>query len=228
MAIGDNAETRNDEGRDASLDRSIPSVDPIEITAAAASDSDGSSPLGYLANGQPRQRRRRTQEQIAADKAAGIERPRPIVATQKNPSLSVNSIQFSLTGIHALLAAGFHAPEMELTEAEAKTFSENIIAVARHYDLQQTQKATDIGNLVVSLGIIYGGRAIRISSRLNAENTRRRQQAAAHNMGLSAVATVTNPQPPNQGNGAKPPPVATRAKVDADLALLNEHEAYVA
>jgi hypothetical protein len=189
------------------------------------------------AGSEPGKRRRRTRAEL---EAAGYytegkgDKPAAKPASQKGSPLSQNSIQFALTGIHALLAAGLHAPEMELSETEAATVSNNIVAVARHYDLQQTQKATDIGNLAISLGIVYGGRAIRISSRVRSEQQMRR----ARSVGLNAVAAATAPQPaqapqtvkvahPNASGppaGAMPP---TRPKTADDNRLLDEVEAYV-
>lgn len=198
----------------------------IEAASAAASDRADTSG----------KRVRRTREQLIADgyyegkdtgKPAAAAKARTPVAAKG--SLDVNSIQFALTGIHALLAAGLHAPELELSEAEAETVSKSIVAVSRHYDLQQTQKATDWGNLVVSLGVVYGGRIIRISARTSAEKKAKRGATAA-NTGFTPTAPNVAPQQPQTAApviNAKMG-VATRQKTAADDALLNEVEPFLA
>jgi hypothetical protein len=124
------------------------------------------------------------------------------------------------------LAAGLAAPELELSETEAETVSKNIVAVARHYDLQQTAKATDWGNLVVSLGVVYGGRIIRISARKKAEGKAKRG-GVAPGVGFPAPAPSAPTQSAPRPSGKEHIPGA-RPKTDADLALLNEVEAFVA
>lgn len=172
---------------------------------------------------------RRTRAQLEADGYyAGTDSKapsRPSVATAKKGSLDVNSIQFALTGIHALLAVAMSAPELELEASESETVAKNIVAVGRHYDLQQTAKATDWGNLIVSLGVVYGGRFMRIGIRRKAEN---KGKARDVKPGTGFVPTPPNrapgqPQtqaPPNGINGSRP-------KTTDDLRLLDEIEAFV-
>lgn len=178
---------------------------------------------------------RRTKAQLEADGYyAGNDTkatPRPSIATAKKGSLDVNSIQFALTGIHALLAVGMSAPELELSPEESETVAKNIVAVGRHYDLQQTAKATDWGNLVVSLGVVYGGRFMRIGIRKSAEKKARR--------GAVAPGTGFVPTPPNRAPGqpqTMQPNAApstgggipgSRPKTEADLKMLDEVEAFL-
>lgn len=226
MARADGTNTSGTEGGNSGGDTSIPVVDiGAAIDAANASAADASATSG--------KRVRRTRAELeAAGYYNGTERKetsRPAAKVAKG-SIDVNSVQFALTGIHALLAAGMHAPELELSETEAETVAKNIVAVTRHYDLQQTQKATDWGNLVVSLGVVYGGRIIRISARTRSEKAARRGATAA-STGFSTAPVNHAPQqpqvrePPKQG---PPAPVATRPRTREDDELLNEQEPFLA
>lgn len=218
MARNDGTEASGDEGGNISGVGSVASVNPVEIDAAASGDTasrvsarTGKPVRGYTPRGQAKT--------VAT---ASVER-KPDKKTAGNP-LSVNSVEFALTGIHALLAAGLAAPELELKEAEAKTVAENIVAVARHYDLQQTAKATDWGNLIVSLGIVYGGRVIAITTRTNREAAARRASGAPMGVVVNTAPShvrVEHPKAAGAPGGAQP---LTRPKTEADQALLNEVE----
>lgn len=61
------------------------------------------------------------------------------------------------------------APELELTEAEAKQYAEGVALVARHYDVGASAKTLDWFNLMTTMGSIYGMRAIAIAARRRAE-----------------------------------------------------------
>lgn len=197
-------------------------IQTANVAAAARSDTDG-------------KRIRRTRAELeAAGYYEGKDTGKPAATKARSPvvkggSLDVNSIQFALTGIHALLAAGLHAPELELSEAEAETVAKSIVAVSRHYDLQQTQKATDWGNLVVSLGVVYGGRIIRISARTSAAKKASRG-ATAPNTGFTPTAPNVAPQQPQtrtpEAAKAAMPPMRPRTREDD--ALLNEVEPFLA
>lgn len=225
MARDNGTEPSGGEGGNSGGDTSIPLVNIGEhIEAANAAADPASNPSG--------RRNRRTREQLIADGYyEGKDTRQTVKPTSKvaKGSIDVNSVQFALTGIHALLAAGMAAPELELSETEAETVAKNIVAVTRHYDLQQTAKATDWGNLVVSLGVVYGGRLIRISARRKVEKAARR--------GATAPGTGFNPAPvnhaPQQPQVREPPrpapaPVASRPRTREDDALLNEVEPFLA
>lgn len=194
MEAGAGSENNGGVGSNSSGKSDIPSIDPIEIDAAIANAGSVASG-GDNASGPGEKRRGRPP-------GSGNKGPRQASGTGKAASkapLDVNAIQFALTGIHALLAAGLSAPELTLSDAEAEIVSKNIVAVARHYDLQATAKATDWGNLIVSLGVVYGGRFVSLTARKRQENAMRRQQRAnppppppRHQ---SPVASVTNPTP---------------------------------
>jgi hypothetical protein len=198
------------------------SVNPANYSAPSDSGASASD------TGKPK-RHRRTKAELERD---GYAKPASgATRSQAGPPLSVNSVQFSLTGIHALLAVGLSAPELKLEDEEAKTVSENIVAVARHYDLQQTQKATDIGNLVMSLVIVYGGRLVRISARKKIERNANRAKAAgfaaveqATGQPAAPTVRVNHPVVAGKPTGAMP---VTRPKTEADQALLNEVEQYI-
>jgi hypothetical protein len=141
--------------------------------------------------------------------------------TNKAIPVDVNSITFSLTGIHALLAAGLSAPELMMTEDEGKIIGNAAAAVARHYDLQASQKAIDWGNLCVALSAFYGPRVMAISVRRKQERAEKRQQQQP-----GVVAQPVSAARPPGGNGAAKPtgaPLRTHTPSEAEkVALLNE------
>jgi hypothetical protein len=118
---------------------------------------------------------------------------------------------------------------LALQPAEATIVAQNIVAVARHYDLQASAKATDWGNLIVSLGVVYGPRVVAVSSRKATEAKVRR----GHGTPSVAPAPPQAPQPqvvtPAPLQQSAPVETAskvpTRAATRADDALLNEIEA---
>lgn len=228
MARADGTETSGDGGAVGGAGGSPEVVDIGSHVQAAVADADTRSDTGS-------KRIRRTRAELeAAGYYEGKDTGKPAAAKArpnlaKGGSLDVNSVQFALTGIHSLLAVGFGAAELELSETEAETVSKNIVAVARHYDLQQTAKATDWGNLVVSLGVVYGGRLIRISARTSAEKKARRG-ATAPNTGFVPTAPNVAPQQPQTAAptvNAKMG-VETRQKRAEDDLFLNEVEPFLA
>jgi hypothetical protein len=224
MARVDGTTVDGNAGDDEGGGGSVPTIDIGSHIEAAAATADSRTSTG--------KRNRRTREQLEADgyyEGKDSKPGKPSAAPRKAGSLDVNSVQFALTGIHALLAAGMSAPELELTPTEAETVAKNIVAVARHYDLQQTAKATDWGNLIVALGVVYGGRFIRISARKKAEALAKRGATRA-NTGFVPTPPMTAPNQPQAMTPTKATPgmPPSRAKTDADLALLNEVEAFIA
>lgn len=136
-------------------------IDPREIDAAASetirggdSNSGTGESIQYNKDGSIRQKRGR--------KPGGG--TKTATATKALP-LDVSAIQFSLTGIHQLLAVALKAKEFELSEIEAKVLAENVANVGRHYDLVASQKSIDWFNLCMALSTIYGTRIIAISAR---------------------------------------------------------------
>ncbi len=223
MARVDGNETSGGDGRGGNEGGGIESVNLGEhIASATASASSGGT-------GGKRVRRTRAELEAAGyydGKETSKARPIP-VATAKKGSLDVNSIQFALSGIHALLAVGLSSPELNLSDAEAETVAKNIVAVGRHYDLQQTAKATDWGNLVVSLGVVYGGRFMSIGMRQSAEKKAARAVVNLNPRPVAAAPTQPSVTVPAAGKQAPPGMPPTRPKNDADLAMLNEQEAFL-
>lgn len=225
MARGDGSP---DDGGSGSTGGTVGGAESVDISSHFTAPDTGSD-SGSASGGK---RVRRTRAQLEADgyysgndtKAAT---PRPVAATAKKGSLDVNSIQFALTGIHSLLAVAMSAPELALSDTEAETVAKNIVAVGRHYDLQQTAKATDWGNLIVSLGVVYGGRIMSVGMRKAAE-----KKANGRNVkpGTGFTPTPPNvaPQQPQalKPNGASGIPGA-RPRTDADLKMLDEQEAFL-
>lgn len=227
MARTDGNEIDGTSGGGGSQGGSVESVD-IGSHIDAAIDAARSGGSG----GGSGKRVRRTRAQLEADGYyAGNDTKTP---TQRLPpvskapkgSLDVNSIQFALTGIHALLAVGMSAPELTLTDTEAETVAKNVVAVARHYDLQQTAKATDWGNLIVSLGVVYGGRLMSIGFRKQAEKKARGAGVRLNPSPVAAAPTQPTVRVPPVGQQTPGMP-STRPKNDADLALLNEVETFM-
>ena len=141
---------------------------------------------------------------------------------RKTVPIDVNALQFSLTGIHAILASTFKAPELVIAPTQAEMQAKNIAAVARHYNMQASQQAIDMGNLVISSLIIYGSMTAAIMARLKAEKEAKRQ-----GFNLAPSVPVQAPQATRQTsplNGSKPSGAApgTRPKTREDDALLDE------
>lgn len=220
--VNGNETDGSDDGGGAS-NGGIESVNLGEQLAAATAAS------GTVGGSGTSKRIRRTKAELAAagyyDGTEKEKRPLP-VATAKKGSLDVNSIQFALSGIHALLAVGLSSPELTLSDTEAETVAKNIVAVGRHYDLQQTAKATDWGNLVVSLGVVYGGRFMSIGMRKSAERKAAGRGVNLNPRPVAAAPTQPTVTTPAAGKAAPGMPT-TRPKNDADLALLNEQEAFL-
>jgi hypothetical protein len=164
------------------------------------------------------------------DEGTGTERKkrgRPFGSTnkQKDKTLSVDAIQFSLTGIHALLATALQAPELVLSPAEAEHVARSYTAVARHFDMQASQKAIDIGNFCVTLGIVYGSRLVSIGIRRKATREARGKGTPAVVVQPAPRTTPTAPGSnapagdPNRPNGAQP---LSRPKTPEDNTMLDE------
>lgn len=93
--------------------------------------------------------------------------------TQTRPAaqgkLDLNSLNFTLFYAHSTLALATKTPELALTEEEAKNLSTACMNVMQHYNIKASQKAIDWGNLLLTAGLLYGGKIYRISERKDAE-----------------------------------------------------------
>ena len=156
----------------------------------------------------------------------GKKKGRPVgsVNKQKDKTLSVDGIVFSLTGIHALLAAALQAPELVLSQQEAEYVAKSYTAVARHYDMQASQKAVDIGNLVVTIGIVYGSRLVSIGARRKAARDAKRAgtPAVVVQPAPAAPPRAATGQPTVRAGGPNGAAPLTRPKSEADNAMLDE------
>ncbi len=151
----------------------------------------------------------------------------PKGTTKTANAVDANAIKFSLSGIHALLAAFLSTPEIALNETEADLMSKSIANVQRHYNWQASQKAMDWGNAVVAIGGIYSLKLMAVTARRNAEGKARRASAPAMNVPVEAPSmkndgttrTVHHPTAAGKPNGAAP---QTRKAEMADMVMLDE------
>lgn len=88
------------------------------------------------------------------------------------------------------------APELNLSESEAKEYAESVAMVARHYDVGASAKTLDWFNLATTMASIYGVRAIAIAARKKGE----RQGAA----GPAIVMPNGHDSPPAAPTAAEP------------------------
>lgn len=63
------------------------------------------------------------------------------------------------------------APEIQLSEAEAKEFADAAVNVAKHYDIGASAKALAWTDLAMVAGSIYGVRVMQIMGRKQAATT---------------------------------------------------------
>ena len=130
-------------------------------------------------------------------------------------SVSTDMMQFSLQGLHSMLAIMLSAPQWELSEEEAKHVSKSYEAVAQFYDMQASQKSIAWGNLAMTLMIVYGS---RIGSTI-ALNKAKRQEAKANNPKATPTVVVQHPKQAGPPLGATP---MVRKSTPDDLNMLNE------
>jgi hypothetical protein len=213
-----------------SRERSIPTINPDEVDAAAdAARADATS-------GKPR-RKRRTKAELERDGYKPANQSRPAAAKTVR-HLDVNSVQFALTGIHAALASMAAAPEWRLDADESKTMADAVVAVSRHFDLQASAYAIDLGNFAVTFSIIYGGKIARTVARKRAEREANPQRSTAPvkvntppSVAVSSgqytpkTTVVHHPVAAGKPNGAAP---VVRPRTQEDLAMLEEVETYAA
>lgn len=88
----------------------------------------------------------------------------------KQAAPSVNVIEQSLVGIHALLAVSTKTPELALEPDESKPLAQAVAEVAKHYDIPGLDAKTVAWmGLIMVAGKIYVPRAVLISQRLEQE-----------------------------------------------------------
>lgn len=91
--------------------------------------------------------------------------------------IDLNSLNFTLFYAHSLLAKATKCPELALDDDECKAMSEAAHNVMKHYNIKASQKAIDWGNLLMTAGLIYGGRIHKISARQKEEKQNRKKAA---------------------------------------------------
>ena len=204
-----NSEVGNDVGN--SIGEDV--IDPREIGVSARSAGDSGDAANGRAGsaGSSAETPRRRGRPPGSKNQAGN--------TRKTIPVDVNSLQFTLTGIHATLAALTLCPEFVLPDSTAETLAKNLANVMRHYDMQASQKAIDLGNCAVAFAIAYGGIGARIYARKSAERRAGRQ---THPMSVAVqTPTAQAKTSPATGkpSGAK---LATHAPSEAERATLLE------
>ena len=85
-------------------------------------------------------------------------------ARKKAPPVSVDILSGTLHGIHSMLAAMLHIPELAIREDEAKTLAEAASAVSKYYDIGMSEKAMAWGNLGMCAALVYGPRLFAMAS----------------------------------------------------------------
>lgn len=83
----------------------------------------------------------------------------------RTQSLSVDVLNDLLLSVHFGLAAMLHTPEIALDMDEARKLANASANVMRHYNVRTTAKAMDWIQLSITLGVIYGPRAVVFAAR---------------------------------------------------------------
>lgn len=120
------------------------------------------------------------QQGDATDTASPAEparrRGRPKGSTNKSKdesgqasSLNINGVEKILFSIHAVAAATFKIPELEITEDEAKRVSKAVAGVSDHYKVMLDPKTAAWIDLGREICVVYGTRAVSIYVRVKAE-----------------------------------------------------------
>lgn len=94
----------------------------------------------------------------------------------KEASLNINGVEKILFSIHAVAAAITKTPELELDESESKKLAKSIEGVTDQYKLTLDPKVAAYIDLVSTVGMIYGPRAVSIYVRRKAERAKLVQQ----------------------------------------------------
>jgi len=140
-------------------------VDPSKISGGNDNGSDAGKRGPGRPKGSGRKEENKAQEKLAV--AGG--------------NLDLDSLNFTLFYAHALLAKAARTPEIALDETEAKTLATSAMNVMQHYNIKASQKAIDWGNLVLTMGIVYGGKFHAISERQKAERAAKKAEREATN-----------------------------------------------
>lgn len=81
----------------------------------------------------------------------------------------LSGIESILVSLHAMAAAAIKIPELNLSEAEARTLVSATQEVARQYNVAVSAKTAAWVNLGMAVGSIYGSRAVAIALKAKKE-----------------------------------------------------------
>lgn len=115
-----------------------------------------------------RQSRRDAGPEDLSDSEPRAKRGRPPGSTRKRDLAGVEAV---LVGVHAMLAASLHAPELTIDAAESHAVAEAVANVAEQYKIRLDGKAGAVAGLVYALGLVYGPRAVAIYIRMRNEKS---------------------------------------------------------
>ena len=102
--------------------------------------------------------------------------------------LDLDSFNFTLFFAHSTLAKATKTPELALDEIECKNMATACLNVMQHYNIKASQKAIDWGNLLLTCGLIYGGKMSSISQRKDEERkSKKAAQESNFAGGISGV-----------------------------------------
>ena len=133
--IEEHSEPNNGSAKHAGFDI----ISPIDLTGTDDNRGDNSS--------EPRRRGR----------------PKGSRNTPKTPQGNLTDhLEDLLLSVHMMGAAFLKVPELELDADEAKRLSDSVKQVAEYYPVVFNPKKLAIANLVITLGTIYGTRAVAI------------------------------------------------------------------
>lgn len=116
-------------------------IDPSAVAAAASGGGSRDSGAAPKRRGKPPGRANATTEARVSARTA----------------LDFSALQGLLIGAHALAAVKI-GPEWDMQPTEAKALSDAVARVARHYNIETTQKAIDIAGLMGAIATSYGSR----------------------------------------------------------------------
>ena len=87
----------------------------------------------------------------------------------KEAAIDLNILNHALFVSHLFFSEQLQAPELALTEKQAKSLAESIVEVSKYYEVAVSAKAQAWGMLLLTAGSIYGSKIVAISRRKKAE-----------------------------------------------------------
>lgn len=181
--------------------------EPIDPAAAFAGTGDGAgsgapspgpgsgadglgpteaAPFGYFEDGRPRKRKPSTR---TAKKRTGGKKG------------DISGLEKILLSTHGILAAGFNAQELAITEYEAKELASKIADVQEHYDAIIDPKTEAWLSLGLIVAMVYGPRLISLNNRLNSKASEKNK---AEMQEATGEAQPQRPAPKPAGKSSAP------------------------